>query len=85
VDDRGHLLDAQVPQQFGLQKILVIEEDGRHRGPVRRPTAPPAVRERGSGGGNVAQRPQRLNRAALHGIRIARDRGERSTAAQQRL
>jgi hypothetical protein len=85
VDDRGHLLDAQVPQQFRLQKILVIEDDGRHRGPVRRPIPPPAVRERGSGGGYIAQRSQRLNRAALHGVRIARDRGERGTAAQQLL
>jgi hypothetical protein len=85
VDDRRQLLDARLPQQFVLKIILVIEDNGRHRGPVRRLTAPPAVREGGSGRGNITQRPQRLNGAALHGVRIAGDRGERSTAAQQLL
>jgi len=85
VGDRRHLLDARPPQQFVLQIILVVEDNGRHRGPVRRLTAPPAVRERGSSRGNIAQRPQRLNGAALHGVPIAGDRGERGTAAQQLL
>jgi len=85
VGDRRHLLDARPPQQLLLQIILVVEDDGRHRGPVRRLTPPPAVRERGGGRGNIAQRPKRLNGAALHRVPIAGDRGERGTAAQQLL
>jgi hypothetical protein len=72
-------------EQFVLEVVLIAEDDDRHHGPVRRRTAPPPVRDRGSGGRHVAERAERVDAAALHGGRVAGDRGEHVATAQQVL
>jgi hypothetical protein len=72
-------------QLLVLKLVFLAEDDDRHRRPVGQLPAPPAVGERRGRGGNVAQRSERLDGAALHGRRVAGDRGEHVTAAQQFL
>jgi hypothetical protein len=83
VDDGRRLLNVVPSQQLMLQVVLVVEHDHRRRGPIRRLAAPPPARERRGGGRNIAQRPERLDLAPLHGSRIAGHGGEHGTAAQQ--
>jgi hypothetical protein len=74
VDDRRAVRHAVPAEQFMLEVVLVVEDDDRHRGPVKRLTVPPPVRDRGGGGREVAERAKRVDAAALHGGRFAGDR-----------
>jgi hypothetical protein len=82
-DRRQH--GAMASQLLVLKFVFLAEDDDRHRRPVGQLPAPPAPGERRSRGGNVAQRSERFDGAALHGRWLAGDRGEHVTAAQQFL
>jgi hypothetical protein len=84
VDDRRQR-DAIAAQLLVLKFVFLAEDDDRHRRPVGQLPAPPPAGELWSRGGHVAQRSERLDRTALHGRRVAGDRGEHVTAAQQFL
>jgi hypothetical protein len=83
VDEGGNVLDAVPAEQFVLQVVLVVEQDERHRRPVWHRPAPPAVRDLGSRRGQVAERAERVDAAALHGGRLAGDRREDVAPAEQ--
>jgi hypothetical protein len=85
VHDRRIAHDPVPAQQLMLQVVLVVEHDHRHRGPPGRPVVPPALGERGRGGGQVPERAERGDGAALHRGGVAGDRREHVAAAQQVL